>query len=398
MFAYPLTRIAAMLTLALFPISGPAQAQSAPAAEAPPLPNAATERAIAEILARHRIVTAGFGLIRDGRLAWEHYAGEQAPGMPASARTRFNVASITKTVTAETILRLADRGLLSLDEPMAPYWTDPDIADDPRRLALTPRMALNHSTGFPNWRFFLRGGRLAFQHTPGERYTYSGEGMEYLARFAERRLGRPFPELVAETVFRPLGMAHSSIVVRRGETGEIARPVDADGRFHGYFCRPEGASWCRAEGSFSAADDMVTTISDYAAFLRAVADADGYGAAIAADRDRVQTDKGDQAIIDCSAPAPRPCPDAQGYGLGFNLLRSGGETVLGHDGADWSELAIAYLSRPSRAGVIIFLNAPNRRAMAAMPELLALLDPASPFLQQYRRWLAEAEARETAAR
>lgn len=46
---------------------------------------------------------------------------------------------------------------------------------------------------------------------------------------------------------------------------------------------------------------------------------------------------------------PRLAPDSQGYGLGF-----------------------------------------------AMPELLALLDPASPYLQQYRRWLAEAEARAAA--
>ena len=367
-------------------------------AQAPPLPSADTERAVAEVLRRHGIVTAGIGLIRDGDLVWERYYGEQSPGMPATADTRFNVASITKTVAAETILRLAGQGRLSLDEPMAPYWVDPDIVADPRHLRLTPRMALNHTTGFPNWRFFLPGGKLAFQRPPGESFGYSGEGIEYVARFAERKLGKPFPDLVAEQVFRPVGMTDSSIVVRRAETAAIARPVDEAGGFHGFFCRPEGARWCRPEGSSSAADDMVTTVRDYAAFLKSVMKADGYGPAIAADRDRVQADKGDQRVVDCGAVPAVPCPDAQGYGLGFNVLRYGETTVLGHGGADWSEQAIAYVSKPSGSGLVLFLNAPNARALAAMPELLELIDPTSPFLPEYRRWLAEARARETAPR
>lgn len=306
------------------------------------------------------------------------------------------MASITKTVTAETILRLAGRQRLSLDEPMAPHWVDADIAGDPRHLQLTPRMALNHTTGFPNWRFFLRGGKLAFQQAPGERYAYSGEGLEYVARFVERKLDKPFPQLVAEAVFEPLGMTHSSIVVHRADAATIARPVDAAGTFYGYYCRPEGGGWCRPEGSYSAADDMVTTVRDYSAFLRSVANGEGYGPAVAADRDRVQTDKGDQRIVDCDAAPDVPCPDSQGYGLGFNVLHYGDVTVLGHGGADWSEVTLAYVSKPSRSGVIIFLNAPNRRALAAMPEILQLMDPASPFLPEYRRWLAEAQASETA--
>jgi CubicO group peptidase (beta-lactamase class C family) len=357
-------------------------------------PPAPARQDLDDIVKRHRIVTAGIGLIGDGALVWEGYFGEQSPGVPATAETRFNVASITKTVAAETILRLAGQGRLSLDEPMATYWVDPDLEGDPRHLRLTPRMALDHSTGLPNWRFFLRGGKLAFQHDPGERYTYSGEGLEYLARFAERKLGKTFPELVAETVLDPLGMKNTSLVVRRGEAATIARPVDGEGKFPGYYCRPEGKAWCREEGSFSAADDMVTTVRDYAAFLKSVAMGDGYPEELAADRDRVQTDKGKQSVVDCAAAPEVPCPDGQGYGLGFNVLRYGEVTVLGHGGADWSELAIAYIAKPSRAGVVIFLNAPNRQALAAMPELLELVDPASPFLPEYRRWLAEAQSRE----
>ncbi len=369
----------------------PATLAQAPVASRSDVPDQAAEAAIAEIVRRHGIVTAGLGVIRDGELVWERYLGEQSPGIAAGPETQFNVASITKTVTAETVLRLADQGRLSLDEPMVAYWLDPHIADDPRRFALTPRTALDHSTGFPNWRFFLPGGRLAFQAAPGERYSYSGEGMEYLARFAEWKLGQPFPALVQEAVLGPIGMNHTSLVARRGEAApSIARPIDEAGQFPGYYCRPaDQGGGCRSEGSYSAADDMVTTVRDYALFLRAVAAAEGYSAGMAADRDRVQTDKGDQAIVDCASPSIL-CPDHQGYGLGFNVLRFGDAVVLEHGGADWSEVSLAYIGTPSGFGVIIFLNAPNARALAAMPELIEQIDRGSPFLGEYRRWLANA--------
>ncbi|MEJ6789268.1 serine hydrolase [Brevundimonas sp. BR2-1] len=370
----------------------PAVTAQAPVASRTDVPDRAAEAALAEIVRRHGVVTAGFGVIRDGELVWERYLGEQSPGVAAGPGTRFNVASITKTVTAETVLRLAGQGRLSLDEPMVGHWLDPDIADDPRRLALTPRTALNHSTGFPNWRFFLPGGRLAFQSAPGERYSYSGEGIEYLARFAERKLDQPFPDLVQAVVLGPVGMTDTSLVAQRGEAAtSIARPVDEAGRFPGYYCRPaEQGGGCRAEDSYAAADDMVTTVRDYALFLGAVAVGDGYGAAMVADRDRVQTDKGDQAIVDCASLSSALCPDQQGYGLGFNVLRFGDAVILEHGGADWSEVSLGYIETPSRSGVIIFLNAPNARALAAMPELIEQIDPGSPFLGEYRRWLANA--------
>ena len=39
-------------------------------------------------LAEHRIVTAGFGILRNGELAWSHYYGDETPGVAASGLTR----------------------------------------------------------------------------------------------------------------------------------------------------------------------------------------------------------------------------------------------------------------------------------------------------------------------
>ena len=357
-----------------------------------PLPPAGLDRALVDLVAENGVVAAGVGLIDDGNLVWTGYYGEQEPGVPASPKTRFNVASITKTVAAETALRLVAEGKLDLDEPLAPYWVDPDIAHDPRREQLTARMVLNHTSGFPNWRFFRSDMKLAFENSPGATYGYSGEGFEYLARAIESKLRQPFPRLVETYVFEPIGMTASTLEIRREGLTNLARPVDERGVFPGYYCRPNGG--CREQGSYSAADDMIITVPDYARFLISVMSEAGYDSKLAAERNRVQTDKGKERIVDCKANSTAACPRSQGYGLGFEVIDYGEFKVVGHGGSDWSELALAYFYQPSNDAVIVFLNAPNRRALSAMPELISLLDPHSPYLSHYRAWLARELAKE----
>lgn len=353
----------------------------------PPTP--AVQQELRDILDKHRIVTAGLGLLVEGKLAWALYHGDASPGVPANAATRFNVASITKTVTAETALRLAAAGELDLDEPLGAYWVDPDIAGDPRLQSLTARTVLAHTTGFPNWRFFRSDGKLAFVRAPGEAYGYSGEGFEYLAHAISNKLQRPFPQVVQERVFEPAGTRHAVLEIRRDGLRDVAIPVDDEGTAHPVWCRPKG--WCREEGSYSAADDMLVTVPDYARFLALVARDESGNAGTPFARGGVLVDAGDDAVVDCE-DRTIDCPRAQGYGLGFQVIEYDAMRILGHGGNDWAEVALGYIRLPTRDGLIIFLNAPNRRGLEAMPELVELLDPGSPFPGQYRRWLARERA------
>lgn len=357
----------------------------------PPTP--AVEQELRNVLDQHRIVTAGLGLLVDGKLAWALYHGDASPGVPANAATRFNVASITKTVTAETALRLVDAGELDLDEPLAAYWVDPDIAGDPRLQLLTARTVLTHTTGFPNWRFFRSDGKLAFVRAPGEAYGYSGEGFEYLARAISNKLQRPFPQVVQERVFEPAGMQHVVMEIRREGLHDVALPIDDEGTAYRVWCRPKGG--CREEGSYSAADDLLVTVPDYARFLAMVARDESGNAGTPIAPSSVLVDTGDDAVVDCEDSTTIDCPRAQGYGLGFLVIDYDAMRILGHGGNDWAEVALGYLRLPTRDGLIIFLNAPNQRGLEAMPELVELLDPASPFPGQYRRWLARDRAQAT---
>ena len=112
-------------------------------------------------------VSIAIAYIENGKISWISITGSRFPGGPsADDKTLYSVASLTKPITAETILRLASDGKLSLDERLSAYWVDPDVKDNPWNALLTPRLCLSHQTGFPNWRYQTKDV-LGFQWEPG---------------------------------------------------------------------------------------------------------------------------------------------------------------------------------------------------------------------------------------
>ena len=163
-------------------------------------------------LKENKVPTLGLGIIENGKLKQVKVFGEIAKGVSAPYNTIFNVASLTKPVTAMVALNLVSLGKWNLDEPIYKYWTDPDIANDPRSKKLTTRIILSHQTGFPNWRWLSDSKKLNFQFDPGTKYQYSGEGFEYLKKALEKRFHKSLQQLANELIFQPLKMYESKFV------------------------------------------------------------------------------------------------------------------------------------------------------------------------------------------
>ncbi|MEM7704860.1 MAG: serine hydrolase [Pseudomonadota bacterium] len=356
---------------------------------------AALDSAISEILSGQDIKTAGIGLIENGELVWAGYYGEQSPGRPATSATQFDTGSITKVVSTETILRLVNDGHLNLDEPMGSLWVDPDLENDPRALQLTPRMVLTHTTGFPNRRNRTDNGKLQFLADPGTAFGYSGEGFEYLMRFVEAKLGTSFPELVEAEVFGPMHITGASFAYKEENFENVALSVDDDtGEFRtdwGYHCLVI-SNTCPKDGNYSTSRDMTSTVESLAAFAISVANADGYSATLAADRNTVQSTK-DRPMYFCDKPGVDDCPLEQGYGLGWEVLTYGDTQLIAHGGHDYSVLTVFGINTETKDGVIVLLNAPGIPSLRVMPEILEVLDPTTPLSQQYRGWLRYEESR-----
>ncbi|WP_430391567.1 serine hydrolase domain-containing protein [Dyella sp. 20L07] len=301
------------------------------------------------LLAQTGVPSASIAHIEHGKLMLVATYGMQSPGVPATDATLYNVASLTKPVTAQVILRLVSEGKISLDEPMYRYWLDPDIAHDERAKLLTPRLSLSHQTGFPNWRR-MTGGVLTFKRSPGEAYGYSGEGFEYLRRFTEKKLQTPFETLAEVQVLQPLGMKDTAYTGRPWFQGRIAQPTNAKG----ITLEPEIATTAYAS------DQLYTTAGDYAKFMLAVLDNTGLTPEVARERFRIQVN---ESIPKCVPVKIAGCADAQGFGLGWEVIRFGDDTYLMHDGSDEGVATLVYLNMKDRNGTVILTNSDNGKQL-----------------------------------
>lgn len=300
---------------------------------------------VPQLLHEKRVASVSIARIEQGEVILSAAYGSQDAGVPATPTTLYNIASMTKPISAEVALRLAATHRLSLDEPMAPTWTDPDIAGDERSKLLTPRLALSHRTGFPNWRYET-GNVLRFLRAPGTTFGYSGEGFEYLARFVEKKTGEPFEALAQKLIFDPVAMHDSAYTRRSWFEGRIALPTDKEGTA----LEPQIAE------EVVASDDIYSTPSDYAKFIVSLIRHEGVDDALASERQRIQTDR---KVELCPPTRQAVCPDAVGMGLGWEVSKFGDETFLMHTGMDNGVFTLGYFNPGTRSGTVIFTNSSN---------------------------------------
>ncbi|MEE4212288.1 MAG: serine hydrolase domain-containing protein [Parvularcula sp.] len=322
-------------------------------------------------LEEHDVPSAAVAYIAGGEIAFTRVWGEQSPGVPATRETLYNVASLSKPVVAETVLRLADEGRIDLDEPLANYWIEPDVEDDPRSRILTARIVLKHETGLPNWRW-ATDGVLQFIAEPDEGHSYSGEGFEWMAKAISIKLDTPFGELARTYVLRPNGMDDTAFSRKDWFEGRLAEPYMKDQEL------PNAV-----QEEFLASDDMRTTPDDYAAFLIDVMNGGGVSPDLAKLRTAITRHWSWLAPCADEATSTVPCPTRMGWTTGWLVFDYGDETVVFHSGGDYGEKTIAFFSPERREGVVVFTNgAEGHHLLHKIPAALygeegiaALMDP-----------------------
>jgi CubicO group peptidase (beta-lactamase class C family) len=152
---------------------------------------------------------AAIALVRDGRVVWTEEFGvtNVFTGKPVTPASTFKVASNSKVVTAYIALRLVDQGVLALDEPLNNYLSEPYLAQEEYRPAVTLRHTLSHTSGMGHG-----GSSREVRFPPGAGYSYSANGFLYTQKVLEELTGKSLEDLGQEMVFQPLGMEHSSFV------------------------------------------------------------------------------------------------------------------------------------------------------------------------------------------
>lgn len=283
-------------------------------------------------LKENNVPTLGLGIIESGKLKQVKVFGEISKGISAPYNTIFNVASLTKPVTAMVALKLASLGKWNIDEPVYKYWTDPDIANDPRSKKITTRLILSHQTGFPNWRWMNENKKLSFLFDPGKGYQYSGEGLEYLRKALENKFKKSLQQLASELIFVPLKMNDTRYIWdNKIDTTRLALGYDTNGK----------AYQTVKNKTPNAADDLLTTIEDYGKFLVSV----------------MNNEMLTKQVFEEMTTNQVATKNGKHFGLGFELYKfTDDNTALTHGGADKGVQTIVFIFPKTKQGLLIFTN------------------------------------------
>jgi Beta-lactamase class C and other penicillin binding proteins len=162
------------------------------------------------VIKEGKIVRAkGYGLAR-----------VEEPAVPATDRTVFGIASVTKQFTAVAVLMLVEDGKLSLDDTIGKHL---DGLPESWR-GVTVRQLLNHTSGIPSYTALPDYGQdpardytqreligrvfdKPMDFAPGTDWAYNNTGYYLLGMLIEKVTGKSYGAFLEERIFRPLGMA-----------------------------------------------------------------------------------------------------------------------------------------------------------------------------------------------
>jgi D-alanyl-D-alanine carboxypeptidase len=235
----------------------------------------------------------------DGSFSWSGAAGiaSQDGQVPMTKDTPIYIASITKLYTATAIMRLYEKGALSLDAPMAKYlpaglirgihvYKGKDYSHE-----ITIKELLSHTSGIADYYTEKpKGGKSLFElfleepdrpwtvdetierarkdlkpnFPPGTAASYSDTNFQLLGKIIEAVTGKPLHIVFEEFFFRPLGLKHTWLIGRsKPQLAPSAQPAHV-------FDKDINITKTRANGAYWADGGIVSTAEEMIVFLKAL--------------------------------------------------------------------------------------------------------------------------------
>jgi len=314
-------------------------------------------RRLDAVLERAMVASGAPGAIAGvwkGDFAWTAARGlaDVRTRIPMETSHVWRIGSVTKTFTASAVLRLVDKGKLSLDDRLSKFR--PDF---PKAEQITVRQLLQHSAGIFSWDEDDATRAAIFQHPdrewtmetmiklaagkpfyfePGAGFHYSNVGYFLLLPIIERAAGKRLAQVIREEVTEPLGLRHTYMPdgprykeeVIRGYMTEAGALKDTTGlRF---------ADLINYDLAHSAGG-MVSTLDDLKVWVRALA-----VGRLLSDRMHEEQFK----VI--------PSSKAKGPGYGLGVSTSGG--WLGHSGGVTGAMCNVYMHPKAETVIIHHFN------------------------------------------
>ena len=313
--------------------------------------------------ARPQIADAGPGnlamvLIEDGAVAADYYTSADAPVGP---HTLFQVASLSKWVSAWGVMTLVEDGRIDLDAPVASYLTRWRLPDGPfDEDAVTVRRLLSHTAGLGDGLGYAgfassnevqsleesltqardaspgADGAVRVVAEPGSGWDYSGGGYTLLQLIVEEVSGQTFTDYMQAEVFQPLGMDDTTFDFDAASRRDLAQSFTLDGVV-------EPLRRYTALGAAS----LFTSAHDMARFVAAQAPR-------APDPDAVLS--AETRAVMREPHAAQFGADIWGLGTMLYAPNGRGDFIIGHDGDNEPAINTAVRLDPARGDGIVVLE------------------------------------------
>jgi CubicO group peptidase (beta-lactamase class C family) len=292
-----------------------------------------------------------FGLIAGGQLVYSGSVGTAniTTNTPATTKSLFRIASMSKSFTAMAILRLRDAGKLSLTDPVSKYIPEMKSAgaltnDAP---AITIQNLLTMSAGFPEdnpW-----GDRqladtdeelvkqvsegISFSNVPGVTFEYSNLGFALLGKIITHVSGMPYQKYITDTIMKPLGMNNS-----KWEYDEVPKEQLALG--YEWIDNTWKEIPLLHDGSYGAMGGLICSIEDFSKYVAlhlaawpARNEVDSGPLRRSSIREMHQPWQFNNLFSDAKTRSGELCPVAIGYGYGLGWRKDcKGNIRISHSG------------------------------------------------------------------
>ena len=186
-------------------------------------PNLTKAKAIInDYISNKNFPSISVAIVKEGKIIWEDGFGyaDIENRRKATSRTPYYTASITKTMTATALMKMAEQGLINLDSPVNNYlkrWKVTSYRWDAS--AATVKSVMSHTSGLTTFNFWCRTDSLTCANmddevmsryakllsTPGH-FDYSNIGYGVLDHLIRDVSGVTYTEYMRSEIFQPLGM------------------------------------------------------------------------------------------------------------------------------------------------------------------------------------------------
>lgn len=342
---------------------------------------------VAEARERLDVPALQVAVVKEGEVVWTAGVGWADPPARRTVTVddRYHVGSVSKLYTAAVVLRLAEEGRLSLDDPVSRF-----IPDIPNGEQITVRQLLSHTSGLPNYTenmaFNLQTvvlGRMwsvdevldvireqAPRSAPGAGHYYSNSNYVLLGRIAEVAAGRPFADVLSDELLRPLGLTNTFLAAGDERSLSTVRGYDVTVLGTGRLGIKLDMERFRAplETSAFAAGTVSASAADVARFTYSL-----FGGGLLAGGSL-------QSMLTFVEAPDEDVPAQTGYGLGVRRLVIGGDEMVGHTGTFPGYSNVALYSPAHGHAIAVLSNlsmAEVTEVVEAVHAVLAAADPPS---------------------